>query len=585
MNGRIGLRASAPRGVFAVLGALMITLAMAVSAHAGAVQSWSLVLTNADQVGGPGDVVTYSGTITNDTGAPLAFDAGIDFGMSPESESFTIDFAAPFVGLNLVVPPGGYTGPIFTVAWAPNLQNGAFGVGRLELAGSGALSPSFVSAPFTLGTPGVGPFCARGTGFAGTGSSVAANDSTGRPFIVYGTPTGNLGFASWDGYAWSSTPIATGIGTQAAPSLVMDLDLHPHVAFFDATVGRLVHAWNDGAGWQTETVEAGGVGASPALHVDGLGQLHVSYFDGPHGDLKYARRTGATWAVQVVDTTGTQGAQSSLATDATGQPFIAYFDGTLGNLKLARWTGGAWTTEAVDTTGTVGVAPSLRWREGVLSMSYRNATTGARALKYATGTPGAWAIEVVDGAGDPGARSSLDHNTFGQPRIAYVDAATSQVKFATKTGPAWTREPVASGATASVTMDRSAADEPFLAWTDNGTGEVRFGALSACGTLDAPTAPAQTGGGLALFPSRPNPFAGSTVLAFALARPSIARVRVYDAAGRVVAEPLNRMVDAGPHEVRWNGTGRSGQPLPPGAYIAEVRAGGQTRTTRVVLLR
>jgi hypothetical protein len=366
---------------------------------------------------------------------------------------------------------------------------------------------------------------------------------------------------------------------------VLDPDLHPHVAYFDATAGRLVHAWNAGAGWQSETVEAGGVGAAPSLHVDGLGQLHVSYHDGPRGDLRYASRAGASWVAEAVDTAGTQGARSSVATDETGQPFVAYFDGTNGDLRVARRSGSVWLTEAVDTAGTVGEAPSLRWRDGQISVSYRDATPGTRALKYATGSPGAWATEVVDGAGDPGAESALDHNAFGQPRIAYFDAASASVKFATRIGATWTKEPVATGASASVSLDRSATDEPFLSWTDAGTGEVRFGALNACASVDVPGVPAHSGGGLTLYPSRPNPFAGSTVIAFALARGSVARVRVYDTAGRVAAELLNGAVAAGTHEVRWNGTGRGGRALPPGAYIAEVRAGGLRRTMRLVLLR
>lgn len=561
-----------------------LVLACALHAIEARAQHWSLTLSAPEQAGAPGATVTWSGTITNTTGAPLPFDVGLDFGTAPQSEAFTINFAPEFAGLGLVVPPGGFTGPIFRITWGTAISGGTHGVGELQLVATGVDTPAVLTAPFSLTTPGAGPFCTSGTGALGIRSAITANDSTGRPTIFHNTSTGALAAVSYDGFAWTTTPIAAGVGTSAEPSAVMDLDLQPHVSFRDAGTGRLAHAWNPGTGWQVETIEAGNVGTGSALHVDGAGQLHVSYFDAATGDLKYATRAGGSWTVQVVDTTGIVGTRSSVATDPSGNPFVAYFDATRGDLRLARRVVGVWQSEIVDSAGTVGDWPSLRWRLGSLAMSYRNATTGANALRYAVGTPGSFATEVVDATGDPGITTTLDHSSFGQPRIAYTDAATSRVKYATKTAGTWTSEVVANGAQAAVTMDRVETDEPFFAWTNASTGELRFGALTACGTLDAPGDP-KPRAGLTLFANRPNPFVGATVISFALSRAGEARVRVYDAAGRVVAEPLRRAVEAGTHEVVWNGTGRSGRRLPPGAYIAEVRAGEQIRTHRIVLLR
>jgi flagellar hook assembly protein FlgD len=90
---------------------------------------------------------------------------------------------------------------------------------------------------------------------------------------------------------------------------------------------------------------------------------------------------------------------------------------------------------------------------------------------------------------------------------------------------------------------------------------------------------------LVLHPNRPNPFRGSTTFAFALARSSDVTVRVYDAAGRLVAEPVRRAFTAGPQEVTWDGTGRNGRRLASGRYVYEVIGGGERRTGRFVLLR
>lgn len=565
-------------------GMVLLALACALLAGEARSQDWTLTLVAPEKVGAPGATMTWSGTITNTTGAPLPFDVGLDFGTAPRTEDFTVSFAPEFAGLGLVVPPGGFTGPLFRITWGSTVTGGTHGVGELQFAGTGVDTPAVVTAGFSLSTPGAGPFCTAATGALGVRASIAADDSTGRPTIVHGTSAGALAAASFDGFAWSTVTIATSVGTAAEPSAVMDLDLHPHVTFRDAGAGRLAHAWNPGTGWQVETVEAGNVGTGSSLHVDGAGQLHVSYFDAATGDLKYATRAGGIWTVQVVDTTGVVGTRSSVATDPSLNPFVAYFDATRGDLRLARRVAGAWQSELVDSAGTVGEWPSLRWRTGALSVSYRDATPGATALKYAVGTPGSFATEVVDATGDPGVTTALDLSSFGQPRIAYADAATSRVKYATKAGGSWSTEVVANGAQAAVSMDRVETDEPFFAWTHAATGELRFGALTACGTLDAPSGPAPRAG-LTLFANRPNPFVGSTVISFALARAAEARVRVYDAAGRVVAEPLRRGLEAGTHQLVWNGTGRSGRRLPPGAYIAEVRAGDQIRTHRIVLLR
>lgn len=563
----------------------VLALGFALFAGAARAQQWSLTLASPDRVAAAGAITTYSGTLTNTTGAPLPFDVGLDFGTAPETELFTVDFTPEFAGLGLQVPAGGYTGPIFRITWGSLVGGGTHGVGEIQLTATGVDTPAVVTAAFSLSTPGAGPFCIAGTGVLGVRGAVAADDSTGRPFIVHNTVGGQLAVASYDGFSWSTAPIATGIGTSAEPSVVLDLDLYPHVAFRDAGTGRLAHAWNPGTGWQVETVDAGNVGLGAALHVDGAGQLHVSYHDAATGDLKYATRAGGSWTVQVVDTTGTVGRHSSVATDPSLNPFVAYFDATRGDLRLARRVAGVWQSEAVDTTGTVGDWPSLRWRSGTLAMSYRNATTGARSVRYASGVPGTWTTEVVDATGDPGVTTVLDLNSFGQPRIAYTDAATAQVRYATRTGTVWSSETVASGAQSAVAMDRSETDEPFLAWTDAATGELRFGAISACGTLDAPRGGPVVTTGLRMFPSRPNPFVGSTIVSFAVARAAEVRIRIYDAAGRLVAEPLRRSVEPGTHEAVWNGSGRSGRRLPPGTYLAEVRAGEQVRTSRMVLLR
>ena len=86
-------------------------------------------------------------------------------------------------------------------------------------------------------------------------------------------------------------------------------------------------------------------------------------------------------------------------------------------------------------------------------------------------------------------------------------------------------------------------------------------------------------------PIAPNPVRGFTLFSFDLPRGGVARLRIYDVAGRIVAEPLNGVQGLGHHDVAWAATNRSGTKLPSGVYLAELRYGSQTIVRRFVLTR
>lgn len=66
----------------------------------------------------------------------------------------------------------------------------------------------------------------------------------------------------------------------------------------------------------------------------------------------------------------------------------------------------------------------------------------------------------------------------------------------------------------------------------------------------------------------PNPFAASTVVQFALPRAGTANVSVFDLFGRRVRELLSgASLDAGVHELRWDGRLENGGPAPPALYV------------------
>jgi len=92
---------------------------------------------------------------------------------------------------------------------------------------------------------------------------------------------------------------------------------------------------------------------------------------------------------------------------------------------------------------------------------------------------------------------------------------------------------------------------------------------------------------LTLLGNSPNPFNPETTIRFIV--PAGPRrdysVRVYDVAGRLVRELASGRIDAGAHDVRWDGTDNHGGVVSSGVYLYRVSAGNETRHGKMVLLK
>jgi len=94
-------------------------------------------------------------------------------------------------------------------------------------------------------------------------------------------------------------------------------------------------------------------------------------------------------------------------------------------------------------------------------------------------------------------------------------------------------------------------------------------------------------GSYALLPAFPNPFNPTAVLTFQMPVAGNAVLEIFDIAGRSVGADLisnqpdgERWYSPGTHEFHLNGAG-----LPPGVYIARLKAGGFTQIQKLVLLK
>ena len=83
----------------------------------------------------------------------------------------------------------------------------------------------------------------------------------------------------------------------------------------------------------------------------------------------------------------------------------------------------------------------------------------------------------------------------------------------------------------------------------------------------------------------PNPFTDATTLRFALPEATDVRLVVFDLLGREVARLVEERLPAGTHEVRWDGTLRSGHAAASGVYIVRLEAGAVHTTRRILRTR
>jgi hypothetical protein len=88
-----------------------------------------------------------------------------------------------------------------------------------------------------------------------------------------------------------------------------------------------------------------------------------------------------------------------------------------------------------------------------------------------------------------------------------------------------------------------------------------------------------------LHPNVPNPFNPATTLRFDLPAPSLARLAVFDLAGRLVRTLVDRDLPAGPHEATWDGRDEKGRPAGSGVYFVRLESGADRATRKVLLLR
>jgi flagellar hook capping protein FlgD len=106
-------------------------------------------------------------------------------------------------------------------------------------------------------------------------------------------------------------------------------------------------------------------------------------------------------------------------------------------------------------------------------------------------------------------------------------------------------------------------------------------ALEAMPTVDVPRSPTAIS---RLYAARPNPTRAGVRLRLDLAAPTTVRANIYDLSGRWVRRIADRTLEAGSHDLGWDGTDAAGGRVASGVYICRVDAGGHVSSRTLALV-
>jgi len=83
----------------------------------------------------------------------------------------------------------------------------------------------------------------------------------------------------------------------------------------------------------------------------------------------------------------------------------------------------------------------------------------------------------------------------------------------------------------------------------------------------------------------PNPFNHNVVVPISLEQPGDVHFSVYDIRGHLITSGLNRFLDGGKKNIRWNGTNQDGKSVSAGTYFLRVRNKNLSKTKKIVYLK
>ncbi len=303
------------------------------------------------------------------------------------------------------------------------------------------------------------------------------------PRMIYFDQTnGSIKYASYNGSAWSSGEVISGIGIDGGhTSLTVDSSGVAHVSYYSSA--NLYYA-NSSAWGAPVAVDTGGVGAFTSIALDPSGTPYISYYDSANKKVKYASYE-ASWLSETISDSALHNdnyGRSSIALDSSGKVYVLlhgngeiisktraplgnfteeaitdyssggfYLDLALGSgsgsginvfavfcapsLQYARSydSGSSWGSPATISSSSnlqhISVAVDTRGGSDILHISAYDSSS--QTLKYFTNSSGTWKEYCIDDNIKVGTYSSIAVDSSGYFHISYYDEANRRLKYAT----------------------------------------------------------------------------------------------------------------------------------------------------------
>jgi hypothetical protein len=297
--------------------------------------------------------------------------------------------------------------------------------------------------------PGVGP--------------VMAVDSQGTPticFVQSSETGGSVACSMLAGGAWQRETVDSPASPPYMLAAAFDQAGALHLAYSAIPAGGdgvsyvLVHASNDGGGWETEAIDdLAEDGLYPYPSIAAVGDepylIYSRYTDYYTSVLQVARRTADSWAAEVVATLSSLNSsliEAGVAVGADGEIAMIYGLHPVGGLQVTRGRPGSWRTEVIEADFN-GARPAVQFdSDGRLQAVVWRYNSGIGAVYAREGADG-WTIEKI-GTGSKGILGGFGLDECGVPHAAFFswgDTDSFNVDFTVyevKTSDEWASQQV-----------------------------------------------------------------------------------------------------------------------------------------------
>lgn len=439
------------------------------------------------------------------------------------------------------------------------------------------------------------------SGGSGAAGISLALDAERQPHIAYaetGLPGYPLKYARRDGSGWTIERVSTVLAYLPKASLAVELSGVPHICSCDGT-RQLVYVKRTGGNWTREVIFSTGADRflwpihSIAVATDGYPR--VAWTDSPvdfdpHSILYYYRRSSTGWTRETVDERAPStdvGFGCSLGLNSSDAPYISY--GTEDRLLVcARKEGGAWVKETV--LSPIDLAATSLAMDASGNPHIACIDSARSNLVYARRISGSWIMDTAYGGPLVGGHLSLSLNPRSDPQIAFVHAQEG-LKYASRSNSEWCVEGVESGGWFN-SLKVDATGRVHVAY-GNVLG-VRY-AVSGIPvhvsewpehTAETPLLDASERDPYSL-QILPNPIRSEGGL-FRFLVPTgdvLVEVALFDASGRrILTFPPGRWFP-GPHALRWDGRDGVGRDVSSGTYFIRYQGADRHGQRRLILIR